>query len=369
MQEKAQILQGLFGKYGGVLDTQKITNSELKFSAKGILDIYRHWIKTSGEKSTADEEPQGLPYNNIHIELIDNLNVNAVATVHDDEDYVGVFWGTLHFFAFYFNAFFSDPDVFSNIGDTKKEFVDKRTMDFLRVPNAKFYTQFPNDIFRQEVTKKVNFMACSMIFYHEVAHIVRCHIDFLAQDHAVNEHIEYSALPGTDEMNEIKKALEFDADRSAVQNTLSTLDALLKPLTKENNFQIDPLSLWAVSLTIMFFIFETHTGEINQGNVAVSHPRSWSRLAMSIDCAEQHLEMYTTEENVHERINAGVTEVIRWWKRHELPTILKKTDYEFIYKEMEDISVTYNSLNDRLLELQLLRKKKLIANMEIRNAK
>ena len=179
-------------------------------------------------------------FQDIYIDIVDDLRLNALAFKDETGEYIGVNIGFALFLPHIINHLVAQPQLFLNIGDTSKERptvvqIDDRTLSRkgrvsnLDVQDLSWVYSFdhPLDEVRQRFGGFLTISAQGFLLYHEIGHLVRCHLDFLRQsgfseDDNLNVFLEFeNDVP--EEQLHIRRILEFDADMIAAQNMLDAI--------------------------------------------------------------------------------------------------------------------------------------------------
>jgi hypothetical protein len=198
----ADTFDHIFRKYGGSLSLDSLGNDDIRSGASGLLSVFRYWVENS-----KNYQGSNLPFGNIYVDFVDNDSVNAIASIRGDNEFIGIFLGLIPVLALYFNAFMSDPQVFPDIGASKDEKQNPKTIDMFRPIDAEIEPQHPKDPLRQTVAARLNFLACSTVFYHEVGHLVCCHLPFLRDEFQMTDLEEFAIAPLSSEQAVIQRVL------------------------------------------------------------------------------------------------------------------------------------------------------------------
>lgn len=141
---------------------------------------------------------------NIFIYADKSMDINASASFHADNIYsIGVLMGSIFHLHQLTLLLFSKNNFMKKIGDINLP--DEEAIHF----SGDAYPCIPRCPIRLEYAGNVTILCMLVFFYHELAHILRGHLDYLDinyQLNAINDgELDYSTL-------DIRKALECDAD-------------------------------------------------------------------------------------------------------------------------------------------------------------
>jgi hypothetical protein len=211
----------------------------------------------------------------IYCDYIETDKINAIATVHNGRELVGIFSGLANYIVPHFALLLADHKMFPQIGSPEKE------SDELFSMRISFMKQFPTLGFsplnkcpiRSQAIRRLNSCAQFFIHAHEVAHIVLGHLDLLREHFSVGLYEEIPAMPLSEEEGDVRKALELQADQSAALTTLHLFRANFENdhLAKDNEFSDKDL-LWTIAVDMLYLIFEKLTANKGHRKVSLTHP-------------------------------------------------------------------------------------------------
>ncbi|WP_354431632.1 MULTISPECIES: hypothetical protein [unclassified Mucilaginibacter] len=156
------------------------------------------------------------------------------AKIFKDEDvcYIGINHAVIIILFEIFNRFLCNKQVIYNLGNAENE------INIERINNAQITSlldlkaelggierAIPKDPLRQTAATVLSWMACRSILYHEYAHAICGHLDFLHLTLKQNLSLTNSEY----------QALEYDADRFAVFYGLRILDNYLINIENQSN--------------------------------------------------------------------------------------------------------------------------------------
>jgi hypothetical protein len=339
-----------FARYGGALALDQSFHSSVQFGLRGLLTIFRGYIK----KGHRSERP-GLPYGNIYLDYVDNAGFNAIATIYQGKELIGIFPGAILQITRFFQAFMSDPTVFPGIGNAKMEKFDPKTIDELRQPSLPLNRspQYPNDPLRQTIAKRLTFLGCATLFYHEVGHLALCHLPFLRDTFGISMYEEFPAVALSKKETGIRRTLELGADVVALQNSLVTWTKMCSGKKFSELHSIDLVSMWGATMAMFFKIMDAIAKDQNIDTKLSTHPSPLNRLFHAIFIAGYEQKPIGLSLD-RQRLKAGILEVARWWRRNKLPTTNDESRRERV-REFSIYRNKHNRIYDRLVEYQIQR--------------
>ena len=197
------------------------------------------------------KEVNDQSHNIIYFDYVNNGDFNALATSHKGSYFFGIFGGAIPKLYDVFVRLMSAPTVLPEVGDPSKE-------NFNNVITSGHLECEPKDQNRLEHSVYFFETAIHFLLFHELAHIMRGHIEYLKKkngnhllletDHSCFKGITYSEM----------QALECDADRLAtygslipIENILLNVEKLrLKQTPYDSTFGL--FHMWSFSISILF---------------------------------------------------------------------------------------------------------------------
>lgn len=202
----------------------------------------------------------------IYFDFIKNSSINAVAFKAGGRYFIGINTGTLYMLRSVIGRILSDARLFRRIGDPDKESNDLEPLSDYSVDADELLKKMPlmtpRDPIRANYAYFLQDQAIMFLIGHEIAHITRGHVDYLANNrHIVTKEIEKDAIGDHKEIIE-RQAIEMDADGRSIYSRIDSLritfeDPATPPLPWAPNAQGPGQLLqdWAVSLNIVFHLF------------------------------------------------------------------------------------------------------------------
>jgi hypothetical protein len=204
----------------------------------------------------------------IHFDFIHDGKVNALAFKAKDRYFIGVTTGTLYMLRMVIGRMLSDPRTFVFVGQPNSEDADLPPVSNY-IPDADAMADqekavlTPNDKARASFAWYLADQAIMFLVGHEIAHITRGHVDYLATKGGVGfkAQLEWLRKNGSAATLE-RQCLEMDADRRSI---LSRIDSLrlahsnpvrLRPPWSPDSYEVGPIIRdWSASLNLLFRLF------------------------------------------------------------------------------------------------------------------
>ena len=198
------------GQWGGIyLSDNPLIERKLDDYKKEALDMLRR-----------------IGFDGVELKFINSPKFNALATIIDNKDYIGLNLGSIFILEDLFFRMLSHPEVFPNIGNSAKEIPKKlynpRIIDAEQLLNAKGTDEkiMPSD-------EKMAYFAFSLakaafifIILHEVGHLFWGHLSLISNYSEVNL-ISEDNTPNYKELTELDyQTLEIDADSNAINQMI-----------------------------------------------------------------------------------------------------------------------------------------------------
>src|ERR1700730_16581756 len=168
------------------------------------------------------------------------------------------------------------------------------------------------------------------IFFHELAHITRCHLPFYREQMGKTSYLELPMARLTAEESQLRLLLELDADHIGAANHLIFWRGMYEHFSRRYPIPLSAELCWAISLAMCFFImhsFDAGTPLLHYP----SHPPPMMRYLhlMNRSLFQEH-GMYIGSQ---ETAMKGFKAVSDRWAKNKLP---KPIEYEELSKEMFD---------------------------------
>ena len=184
---------------------------------------------------------------------MDDQSLNALATIVAGDEIVGLNAGAGITLQFVFLALLSNGGVLAHIGDSTKEGRNEVSLDRLLLPSGKAssltladfsYLAYPKDELRFAHATFLMARTTEFLLFHEIGHIVRCHLLYLRSrglliaDEASGAltMLEWEGV--THSSQEVRRILESDADSVAANMQLEGI--LQQTLEQHTQFAFGP---------------------------------------------------------------------------------------------------------------------------------
>ncbi|MHA4741993.1 M48 family metalloprotease [Dyadobacter sp. MSC1_007] len=211
----------------------------------------------------------------IYFDFIANSSINAVAFKAGGRYFIGINTGTIFMLRSIIGRIFSDSRLFRRIGDPDKESNDLTPLLEYSVDADELLKKMPlmtpRDSIRASYAWFLQDQAIMFLIGHEIAHITRGHVDYLASNRNIaTKEIEENPTGSHKEIIQ-RQSMEVDADASSIYSRIDSLR-----ITFENPTTIPlpwapgaqgPGQLiqdWGVSLNVLFNLFGNRLFTLNQ---------------------------------------------------------------------------------------------------------
>ena len=232
-----------------------------------------------------------------YVDIIDNDETNAYVTKRGDKYFLGITYGAIRVFNDVFYRMMESKNVLTEIGNPEREMnTDKifslrlTSMGQLAIPEEHSENSEPIDNVRILFGFQLIKMAFEFLTWHELAHIIYGHVDFI-----------HSVL-GASELNEIDRGeprsqfdplviqtLEMNADRFATQQSIAVLemlmsnsDALTPALRPYFNTWPSVIKMWTFSTYTFFRLFSNNNSATGIKNAFHPPPSLRSHLVQAV---------------------------------------------------------------------------------------
>lgn len=162
----------------------------------------------------------------VHIDMVDALDLNAVAYSDGAHELVGINAGFAIVLPLIASWLLSHPNAFPSIGDPSKE-TQPPPLDYSLLMMSGKASQatddtwpdqvaLPSDRTRKHFVTYMSMVAWDFLLFHELGHINRCHIPYLSSKTVTSQPttawFEFGTEGLTKEESETRRLLEVDAD-------------------------------------------------------------------------------------------------------------------------------------------------------------
>lgn len=175
--------------------------------------------------------------------FLKNSGIEAYADCSKKSDYIHISIGTVMKIHDLFYKLFSNPKVFSGIGNHAKEF-DKRILDFKPfIKNKTIQYCAPNDKERFKWAQVCSMIAMEFIILHEIGHHINGHC-------LLGKEYKYSKLD--------KQTIEMDADSFAVSMSIQSKFIFdTEKYTELQLSRVEFIELWIYIIHIVFLFISS----------------------------------------------------------------------------------------------------------------
>lgn len=245
-------------------------------------------------------EPQLIK--GIDFGLVDNISINAIAISEGCNEIIGINVGVALIIPMIFNWLLSHPDIFIDIGDPTREMAPEpfnielltkqRPWGSIEKDEIKLFQ--PRDPVRAHHAFWMSTVAWNFLFFHELAHINRCHIDYLSRCLRLSRRMtswhEFRRLK-TEKESRLRQVLEIDADGVAGKviaggprlTGLERMKRLAFGATGGSeaswNWQ-RVYKIWLQCIALLFQIMAITDSEANVNNPLRTHPHPDVRMEL-----------------------------------------------------------------------------------------
>ncbi len=181
--------------------------------------VYEHTRTVAKELiASAKQHLPNLP--SIHFDFLESSQINACAFKHDSSYFIAVTAGAVAMIHLVLDRILANADSLKWIGDPSLERDDLPAVPWTIIdPEQLFHLGVrpivAQDPLRCQYAKHLADQALMFLVGHEIAHITRGHVDYLAASTG-NHFITELGWNGTAEQTLERQAVEADADRRAV---------------------------------------------------------------------------------------------------------------------------------------------------------
>jgi hypothetical protein len=203
----------------------------------------------------------------IHFDFVDSGAINAYAFKREGRYFIGVTSGALFMLQLVIGRILSDRQLLHHVGKPDEEDESQPILttiipDAGRMWRAGWKPITPKSLLRSSYLTHLLYQAELFLVGHEIAHIARGHVDYLASKRGAAFLVEMGQGPGSaDDLIE-RQTLEGDADRrSALAGARSVQDTLAKPDRPAPPWATAPPGLgelaydWSFAMNTLFRLF------------------------------------------------------------------------------------------------------------------
>lgn len=172
---------------------------------------------------------------NLYVDLVDDCQFNALAFTEGEREFVGINAGIAVSLPLFYLDIFARSEAFPDIGDSSVEKpsegpVDPRLISVVGPArnwkpgvNWRPVMETPSDATRLKSAHFMSMIAWDFVLFHEIGHITRCHLPFLASAgfcdadaHGARSLVEFHSTMSAEE-RKLRRTLEIDADVAAAR--------------------------------------------------------------------------------------------------------------------------------------------------------
>jgi hypothetical protein len=208
---------------------------------------------------------------NIEVNLIANIELNAVAGIQDGLDCIGINLGVGKTLESLFDNMLSDPECLPDIGDasleSRHEDFDPETYVWDPTGQTVPRPYRPKCSKRAEYATRLSNAAFYFFFFHELGHVFNGHVDWLHANfgfHSLDERTA-ATIPGLSTLD--RQTLEMDADCFACQSLLLWILRVQRdPVTERPMVQDDfglgsPIDIFFLCVFAIYSVFRIFSDE------------------------------------------------------------------------------------------------------------
>ncbi len=217
------------------------------------------------------------PY--VYCGFLDNQGFNAVATIHNSREFIGIYLGATILVARYAYCLLSDPKMLPQIGDPSVESIEPRVIEDLRNPLGPVGTDryLPRDPIRLRAAQRLAMGAYMILFFHELGHIELCHLAFIRDQLGSTDYQEVTAAPLSEQEALLLRALEWDADNAALMSSLKMWRSFCSSLDYSAVGALGPARSWCLAAQLLFWVMD-FVQPPNRRGLLATHPSPKARL-------------------------------------------------------------------------------------------
>lgn len=252
---------------------------------------------------------------NIYVGVVENMSFNAVASKTDIGEFIALYMGAITQLTLYAYQAFSDPDLYTNIGDVLLEKCENRIIDILKegdISRASELSYLPNCPIRRNVAERIAECSCLILFFHEATHIRGCHIDLILNEFAVSEYKEFNINPINVEESLLLRALELEADTVALINSLNIWRKLATHTGIHDVPVLGPTRSWLIACELLFWVMSLNHSRSRERQLP-SHPSFLTRY-LNIRIGKI---MQGEDQELRKALNQPGNTLLPWISKHD----------------------------------------------------
>jgi hypothetical protein len=252
----------------------------------GFVEYYRrrYWFLLRGLTAAL---PHDKRLASTYLGVIDNRNLNAIATCSHRFDLVGIYAGSIANLSVLYFMLLSHPEVLPHVGDVSKErawFDDLSECGWTgplanvmsRVKPRPDRIEFPKDPIRYVAAAQMGAMALDFLFLHEMGHLLLGHLDYLI--HASGNKMVAEVRDEASLSSPVSHGIELQADEHACHISLGAafgIDGSPDPQAFRST--TEALRRWTFAIGLLFLVFDRNDTAV-VAHEWQDHPHSAVRL-------------------------------------------------------------------------------------------
>ena len=252
----------------------------------------------------------------IHFDFIDSGTINAWAFKHDSRYFIGITAGAIVMLHLVIDHMLARQDTFPHIGEPRNERDVVPVIDWSIIDAKRLYEMGTRPIAARDTTRllygrHLAEQAVMFLIGHEIAHITRGHVDYLASKsgHHFMAELGWNDLSGP--LIE-RQAIEVDADQRSVYARCNSMFMTAESANEQSfpwtvgTVTVEALQFdWAFAVNTLFRLFGDELFS-HQDLESSSYPPLPLRRRMAMDFAFQTLLENWGKEH-EETINTALT--------------------------------------------------------------
>ncbi|MCC7536895.1 MAG: hypothetical protein IT379_11810 [Deltaproteobacteria bacterium] len=291
-----------------------------------------------------------------------NRAFNAVASLRDGREFLGIFVGAPLLLARFAYCFLSDPFTLTQIGDSSAESVRYDTIAALRQrkwPIEGPWEYLPRDTLRFHAAQQLCFCMNLVLFFHEIGHIELCHLEYLERETGVRDYVEMRASSASQEEALIVRTLEWDADHTALLSSLKAWKWFCRRYDYSAISALGVANAWWTAVQLLFWTM-AFADPHDEGRPP-THPSPWTRIVNARMVAQSFGFVPELES---QPVTGSADGVLDWLLRHRLYDVGMVTaaagpkSVNAVVQELAEIGDCYRAIVDRLGRFQEAREKR-----------
>jgi hypothetical protein len=174
--------------------------------------------------------------------------------------------------------------------------------------------------------------AVMFVFFHELAHIVGCHLRLLSESLGTADYLELPVTPVSSSEARMRLLLELEADQAAASNLSLTWYSMWDRGAFEALNPVGPDVSWAISLAMLFVVMDGLQPAYLQLGQS-THPSPLARMTHIITLAANRRLPHCLDEDT---VLCALNEVTRW--RHKLGLRPSSGDHGLTMQVHDDLN-------------------------------